>query len=189
MWNMLTDIGIKDSIGGEYNWLDQGKNLPLDENPFECILNVYGKDGVKRQSNVDTIKVKQITSAVQAAQHLGGREIETYNLILFKFDSPEAGPKNERILAEYIFDRVKEKSVLKITGYTDIIGKLERNMTLSKQRANTAFSAIKEKTGGKYAQMDVDGVGPTKPLYPNELPEGRFYNRTVQIVIETPTMQ
>lgn len=189
VWNQLNEIGIKDTLGGEYNWLDQGKNLPLDEKPFECILNVYGKDGVLRQSNVDTIKVKQITSAVQAAQHLGGREIETYNLILFKFDSPEAGPKNERILAEYIYDRVKPKSVLKITGYTDIIGKLERNMTLSKQRAATAYNAIKEKTGGAYESMDYDGVGPTKPLYPNELPEGRFYNRTVQIVIETPTLQ
>jgi outer membrane protein OmpA-like peptidoglycan-associated protein len=188
-WNDLKDIGVKDTLGGEYNWLDKGKNLPLDEHPFVCVMNVYGKDGVKRPSNFDTVKVKQITSAVQAAQHLGGREIETYNLILFKFDSPEAGPKNERILAEYIFDRVKPKSEVKITGYTDIIGRPERNNALSKQRAQTAYSAIKAKTGGAYESMLSDGVGAFKPLYPNELPEGRFYNRTVQIVIETPTQQ
>ncbi|HZV11861.1 MAG TPA: OmpA family protein, partial [Candidatus Kapabacteria bacterium] len=185
-WNEVKDIGTTDTLGGEYNWLDQNKKLPLDENPFVCVMNVYGKDGVKRVSNYDTVKVKQITSAVQAAQHLGGREIETYNLILFKFDSPEAGPKNERILSEYIFDRVKPQSDVKITGYTDIIGHADRNKTLSGQRAQTAYTAIKEKTGGNYASMTSEGVGSAQPLYPNELPEGRFYNRTVQIVINTP---
>ncbi|HET7152378.1 MAG TPA: OmpA family protein [Candidatus Kapabacteria bacterium] len=186
-WNQMTNVGTADTMSGSYDWKDKAHDtLPLDENPFVCVMNVYGKDGIKRVSNYDTIKVKQITSAVQAAQHLAGREIETYNLILFKFDSPEAGPKNERILSEYIFDRVKPQSDVKITGYTDIIGHADRNKTLSGQRAQTAYSSIKEKTSGNYASMTSEGVGSSQPLYPNELPEGRFYNRTVQIVIETP---
>ena len=34
--------------------------------------------------------------------------------------------------------------------------------------------------------MISKGYGKTEPLYPNELPEGRYYNRTVQVFIETP---
>jgi hypothetical protein len=29
-------------------------------------------------------------------------------------------------------------------------------------------------------------VGETMPLYDNELPEGRFYSRTVNVIVETP---
>ena len=122
---------------------------------------------------------------MQATLHIAGREIETYNLILFKFDSPEAGPKNERILSEYIYDRVKPLSNVKITGYTDIIGLAGRNQKLSTARAQTAYDAIKAKKGNDYESMNYAGVGASQPLYPNDLPEGRYYNRTVQIVIET----
>ena len=36
------------------------------------------------------------------------------------------------------------------------------------------------------AGASVAGIGEQDPLYDNALPEGRFYNRTVDIVVETP---
>jgi outer membrane protein OmpA-like peptidoglycan-associated protein len=34
--------------------------------------------------------------------------------------------------------------------------------------------------------LNSRGTGEEEPLYSNELPEGRFFNRTVQVIIETP---
>jgi hypothetical protein len=39
------------------------------------------------------------------------------------------------------------------------------------------------------ASLDGKGVGEEAPLYSNELPEGRFYNRTVQIVVESQVIE
>jgi len=43
-----------------------------------------------------------------------------------------------------------------------------------------------KKTTKNYGQLDSKGVGEDEALYTNDLPEGRFYNRTVQVVIRTP---
>jgi outer membrane protein OmpA-like peptidoglycan-associated protein len=75
-----------------------------------------------------------------------------------------------------------------VTGYTDIVGQEDRNQLLSRQRAGTVDRGLKRNVAsGIVASLNTEGVGETDPLFSNDLPEGRFYNRTVQIVIETPT--
>jgi len=39
---------------------------------------------------------------------------------------------------------------------------------------------------GRVKSLTSHGFGKTAPLYDNAVPEGRYYNRTVQVLVETP---
>ena len=67
-----------------------------------------------------------------------------------------------------------------LTAAIDRIGEEAHNATLSQQRAENAAKSLRLKT------ESVTGKGESEPFYDNGLPEGRFYNRTVQIEVETP---
>ncbi|HEY6172349.1 MAG TPA: hypothetical protein VIX80_08840 [Candidatus Kapabacteria bacterium] len=69
---------------------------------------------------------------------------------------------------------------MKIFGYTDRIGTDEYN---------TLLSDIRARATQRYLGLDraeVKGLGRRILLYDNDLPEGRFYSRTVTIVVSTP---
>ena len=68
------------------------------------------------------------------------------------------------------------------------MGLEDRNLKLSGDRANTVVNGIKRNVkAGLYTVLQGGGVGETQPLYRNDLPEGRFYNRTVQVLVNTPS--
>jgi OmpA-OmpF porin, OOP family len=71
----------------------------------------------------------------------------------------------------------------KITGHTDNVGNLDKNVTLSKSRAEFVRSYM-TKIGFPTDKMNTDGKGPNAPISPNETPEGRSKNRRVEVGIE-----
>jgi outer membrane protein OmpA-like peptidoglycan-associated protein len=79
--------------------------------------------------------------------------------------------------------------LIEVIGHTDVVGLYEHNQKLSVRRSNTVHKGIMRKTKGKFAKLIKRGVGEDEPLYDNSLPEGRFYNRTVQVIIRTPIEQ
>jgi outer membrane protein OmpA-like peptidoglycan-associated protein len=93
---------------------------------------------------------------------------------------------NERILREYVLPRVKKSSDIKVEGKTDVVGMYEHNARLSQNRAGTVDRNIRSTTKGVFATLNSRGTGEDEALYTNDLPEGRFFNRTVQVIIETP---
>ena len=72
-----------------------------------------------------------------------------------------------------------------MTGSTDIIGEQYHNQELSERRAESVRDLIvTEKPGAVITE--VVGTGSTNMLFTNELPEGRYYCRTVMVEVETP---
>lgn len=70
---------------------------------------------------------------------------------------------------------------LKIGGYTDNTGSEEVNMTLSKQRAETAMAEL-VKRGVAAERMEAEGYGPQHPVCPaNDTPECRARNRRIDV--------
>ena len=96
------------------------------------------------------------------------------------------GKWNHKILDEYVFPRIAPNSDVAVNGYTDILGTPDYNLKLSENRANATKKDIDAHIKGKVKTLIAKGYGKTSPLFPNELPEGRYYNRTVQVLIETP---
>jgi outer membrane protein OmpA-like peptidoglycan-associated protein len=71
---------------------------------------------------------------------------------------------------------------LRIEGYTDSEGPDEREIKLSQHRAQAVARYLKMQ-GVSETRMDVVGYGKTKPLAPNDTPEGMARNRRVEMVL------
>lgn len=119
------------------------------------------------ETNTKTIKVLfKDTSLV---------ENEVLSVLLFDYDSAEITEQMREQLKSYT-SRDYTKKTLKFIGTTDVIGSPQYNKELSLKRANsisTLFSGKKE----------IIGFGPDNTTFNNNLPEGRFYSRTVKIEI------
>lgn len=184
-WKVLTNIGITDNRT-TWDWMNDDEEYPKNNDPYTAKLVLTTTSGAECSSDPITIPVMQVTTTEKMVEKLVDSTVERYSLILFPFDRSDAGPLNERIMNDYVYDRAKPKSVIEVIGHTDVVGLYEHNQKLSERRATTVFNGIQRKTGGKVGLINKRGVGEEEPLYTNDLPEGRFYNRTVQVIIKTP---
>jgi outer membrane protein OmpA-like peptidoglycan-associated protein len=184
-WNTLNNVGSFEATN-EWNWQNTDAEYPIEQTPYKAVLVVVSKNGTECKSDTVTIPVKRISSKERMIVRGADKTLEKYNLILFPFDRFDAGPFNERILRDYVYDRVKPNSEVKVEGHTDVVGMFDHNKRLSENRARTTKDLINGKTKGAYKSLETRGTGEEEPLYTNELPEGRFFNRTVQVQIETP---
>ena len=83
---------------------------------------------------------------------------------------------------------ITDGSTVIIHGHTDIIGEEDHNMKLSQQRAaevQTILERALTASGKTHVKFETLGFGEDTSHAPfeNELPEERFYNRTVIIDI------
>jgi len=152
--------------------------IPRTNEPIRYIFSVYDAANQTSITPQATISVEQITIQKKRRESLADKEIDRYNLILFDFASPALNEQNKRI-AEFIRRRISSDALVSITGYTDRIGEAEFNQKLSQDRANTTATAL------SVPLQNAKGVGESE-LYNNDLPEGRFYCRTVNVLVETP---
>jgi len=188
MWHVLSNVGTSDAQSKPYNWGKDGDpdDKPTDEDPYVAQLVIYSSDGKECRSQPVEIPVEVLTNTERRTLKIGEYTIDDYNLVLFEYDSPKAGPLNDRILNDFVYPFIYNQAVIEITGHTDVIGLEDRNLRLSKDRAQTVVNGVKGKVKTRFASLNGVGVGEDNPLYTNDLPEGRFYNRTVNVRVVTP---
>ena len=76
---------------------------------------------------------------------------------------------------------------LRIEGHTDdtkVSGRYRNNWELSAARAASVASFLEESDEVKGALLSATGFGSTRPLGPNDTPEGREANRRLEIAVE-----
>jgi OmpA-OmpF porin, OOP family len=78
--------------------------------------------------------------------------------------------------------KIKRTMVIEIDGHTDNMGSAERNLQLSKERANTVRNYLIRK-GIKAQRVSAKGYGETKPISSNDTEEGRKLNRRTEVNI------
>ncbi|MES2764471.1 MAG: OmpA family protein [Bacteroidota bacterium] len=150
------------------------KNEFLKEYRFELSgSDRTGQNFIER----GTIAVENITVNRKRTERIADREIDRYSLILFDFNSSDLSTANKSI-TEFIKGRISANSRIKITGFTDRLGDESYNKTLSADRAKATAKAL-------LITPEAVAEGETE-LHDNALPEGRFYNRTVNVIVETP---
>lgn len=154
------------------------KYMPRYAQPIIYSLDLTDRTGKnekveKSSSDMNIISIKQ-----KRIQKIDDYEIENYSLILFDFDKADIEEGNKRVI-NFILSKIKASSQIEIKGYTDRTGDDAYNKRLSGRRAQAAKAALKRQDAISL------GIGEDVLLYDNDLPEGRFYCRTVEVTIKT----
>lgn len=129
----------------------------------------------------DTVIVRQTGEFEQEKHIVAGRNVDTYTLLLYSFDSDALLDFTQQA-GVLMHSQVTPASTVRIIGHTDRIGLPPYNMKLSERRAEVASQNL----GVPLQVKEIKGLGEKNLLYNNTLPEGRYYCRTVTVVIETP---
>jgi outer membrane protein OmpA-like peptidoglycan-associated protein len=112
-------------------------------------------------------------------------EVGRLSLIVFDFDRSDILPFNQRMIKRFVAEAISASSSVIITGSTDRLGEAEHNMELSAARAENVKTILLSQHP-RYEQLEARGIGAAPDLYDNNLPEGRFYCRTVAVEVKTP---
>jgi outer membrane protein OmpA-like peptidoglycan-associated protein len=149
-------------------------------------MELQDRTGQKMVLTPVPVKVSFIETSKRLAQKQDLRVQEKYALILFDFDKDTIGGANQEIINR-IVERIKAlpQATVEIIGHTDNIGKEAYNVKLSQRRAAAVYKLLTAAYGEAAGErIRHSGVGPNDPLFDNQAPEGRSFNRTVTITLE-----
>jgi len=158
---------------------EQARFIPRGTRKLEYMLVVQDSNGTVIPTETGTIPVSEVTIAEKRTGGGTDKSIDRFSLILFGFDKSEITPEHQATLST-VKRAIGPTSTVTVTGYTDRSGAEDYNKRLSEQRARAVATAL----GAQRAS--VIGQGEVLPLYDNTTPEGRFYSRTVEVIVETP---
>lgn len=179
MQNKFSHIDSSSNIS-DLDWVleDFQKIIPKFPEAVKYSLTLEDTKGNNKNIESQTLPIDVISIQNKRREMQGDHEIERYSLILFDFDKSSIEENHKKII-DFISKRIKPDSEIEITGYTDRTGNPDYNQRLSEQRANAVKSALYRR------DAVAKGVGQSQLLYSNDTPEGRFYCRTVNIVVKT----
>lgn len=131
----------------------------------------------KMEDDLITINAEEMLKGIRA-----DGKIALYG-IYFDFDKADVKPESAPTLQE-IANLLNNDSKLNlyVVGHTDMKGKLDYNLDLSKRRAAAVVKELTTKYGIKPSRLTSDGVGPLAPVSTNETEDGRKLNRRVELV-------
>ncbi|MGA2607715.1 MAG: OmpA family protein [Terriglobia bacterium] len=102
--------------------------------------------------------------------------------IQFDTGSDQLRPESMNVIKEVAAALQKQPALkLRIEGHTDSTGDAAKNLDLSKRRAESVKGAL-VKLGISPDRLTTEGFGQTKPLAPEDTPQGRAENRRVEFV-------
>lgn len=189
---LRSSIKASGKIRPVVDWkINKDKNtVPLDTVPITYDLEIrYSGETPNEKSKRMSMPVQQITVQKKRRERLNDVEKDKYRLILFPFGSDKVEEGNAKIVDFIKKDnRIKPNSKITVTGYTDVVGTADFNLKISERRAKSVATAMGIDKAGAVKETKVIGRGKTIPLLyeNNELPEARFYCRTVVIEVENP---
>jgi outer membrane protein OmpA-like peptidoglycan-associated protein len=171
------NIDLVDHV--DWDLTNHQNKMPRFNTPLRIKLSLENILGDKKI--IETTLPTQIrTVAQKKLEHASDVIIDRFNLVLFNFGKSDITREHERILTS-LRSRLKPTSQITIEGYTDRTGTPTSNLRLATSRAQATADAL----GRDDAK--VIGIGDRRLLFPNLSPEGRFFCRTVQITVKTPT--
>jgi outer membrane protein OmpA-like peptidoglycan-associated protein len=193
-WTLNTDSkdDVLENISGKGHKFPDSTYLNLENNKMtifnsksESINIAFNVKNEKNQTSLSSLSLPVERLTINDRRMLGqDTTYDEYSLILFDFASDAIKGTNKSIV-ELIKDRVNPGAIVEIVGYTDRMGNASINQRLSNKRAGSA----KDDLNLKKQNVSSNGVGESELLYDNNLPEGRFYCRTVIIRVKNPVLK
>jgi outer membrane protein OmpA-like peptidoglycan-associated protein len=133
---------------------------------------------------VSAMEQSVVVSAEQIATAMGAEGKVVFYGIYFDTDKATLKAESAPTLAE-MAKWLKTNAAAKvfIVGHTDMQGPVERNRTLSRDRAAAVIAALVKDHGITVDRLTADGVGPLAPAASNADEAGRAKNRRVEMVL------
>ena len=158
-------------------WIDSLKNVAACVGEL-VIVDTLGRQEQCRQSLPIALMEVTYQEHTQADAY-------QYSLILFDYDQATLSKQHRKQL-EQIAVQIPPNAKVIVRGYTDVLGSEQYNYQLALQRAQAVARYLRLLLPA--AEIYVEPVG-EYTLVSNQTPYGRFYSRTVQILVETPSEQ
>jgi OOP family OmpA-OmpF porin len=159
-------------------WVEQQEENWQDEDIEHCREEFYRVlDDLMLRVNGGVVPDENTEEVVETP-------VEEPNLIFFDFNKSNLNPEAEKALAA-ILEKIKVmdgRYDIVLNGHADRAGKERYNMKLSKKRADTVRTAMKD-AGLEEGLIDVFAFGETDPLVPTKDGEREPKNRRVEVVI------
>lgn len=160
----------------------------LDEEMTNQLGPVVGNtDTLDARIRINQQNEQSVTASTRfpIVKKVSNYEVSRLSLIVFDYDRSDISESNREMMKSVISAAVRRGSAATIIGSTDRLGEMDHNMQLSADRAQ-AIERFTRTIAPSLNIGEVRGVGPSTLPYDNNLPEGRFYCRTVTLTITTP---
>jgi OmpA-OmpF porin, OOP family len=171
-------------LGGKLMYEDKfDAYLKLEKGGSETWVRVQVFDGAEGYK-LYIIEIEAMRQDVTASDMLKALNDKGFVALYINFDTDKAVIKPEsQPIIDQIIALLKENSSLKVSieGHTDNTGTVQRNKTLSEQRAQSVLNAVL-KGGIEKERLSSKGWGQDKPVADNKTEEGKAKNRRVEIV-------
>jgi len=177
-WELRAFAGGRSAVLQSGQTMDD--TLSIDINPISFAISKSNKLELKLVSIDAEGNVRLLgENTIPITQTVANKNrVEKYNLITFGYNSTAVNDANNYII-EDVKKNILPTSTLTLTGHTDRTGNPQYNKELSLKRAKEISRFFTAN------QMVTEGRGFDDLLFPLELPEGRFYSRTVRIIVDT----
>ena len=125
-----------------------------------------------------------VVTAEQIKKSLSDTGKVVFYGIYFDFDKATIKPESKPTLEEMAkFLKVNASTKVYIVGHTDMQGKHDYNIKLSRERAAAVVQALAGQYGIAKDRLSSDGVGPLAPVAANDSDANRARNRRVEMVL------
>ena len=133
--------------------------------------------------NVEYVKIEK-PKVVKTSDHF--RYLPKTRKILdihFGLNSDNIAESSKGVIRRFVLAVNHTSSNITVEGYTDSTGVYEKNIELSKRRAE-AVRRLMIQYGVDSSRIKSVGKGPMSPISTNDTEEGRAENRRIEIVVE-----
>ncbi len=197
---------VMESFQGSAGVLESGKSLSEDQLIFDAAPENETTPDTTQTEELEIIEeiLQQMMSKLK--DELSGSDLSSEikfelqeNKLIIKlpnsvlFDPAKADIKPEAvgvlsILGEALQDDIFAMGNLRIEGHTDNVPintiRFPSNWELSAARATGVLRYFRDELGVAEDRFAISGDSDTRPLKPNDTPEGRAANRRVEIIVE-----
>jgi outer membrane protein OmpA-like peptidoglycan-associated protein len=171
----------KSQVVNEYDYtngagLDFNVELPPGQDFYIQVTPFVGTHGKYRLAARPTVMANDMATALKEQG-----KIDLYG-IYFDVDKAFIKPESANTLSE-VASLLKENPSMKlvVSGHTDNTGSKERNMQLSKDRADAVVAALVGQHGIDPSRLETKGLGASKPVADNDTAAGKAKNRRVEL--------
>lgn len=161
----------------DWDLVNDQRSVPRYDGPLEITMTATNPESETSDCRM-ALPTEVNTVSRKRQNRSGDYTIDRYNLILFNVGESGITAANQRVI-KLVKGRLKPSSQLTIEGFADRSGNAQSNQRLSAKRASMTADGL-----GRPDAI-TRGIGESRLLYTNDLPEGRFYCRTVQIEVKT----